>query len=116
MMTSLASEQCEACRADAPQVSDEDLAALLQQIPDWQPKVHNRVLQLQRVFAFQNFKRAMDFSNQVAELAEAAGHHPSILTEWGKVTVTWWTHKINGLHRNDFILAARTDNLLASQQ
>lgn len=115
-MTSLSTEHCEACRADAPQVSDDELAVLLKQIPDWQPKVRNRVLQLQRVFAFQNFNRAMAFSNQVAELAEAAGHHPAILTEWGKVTVTWWTHKINGLHRNDFILAARTDELLATDE
>lgn len=114
-MTSLSTEHCEACRADAPQVSDDELAVLLKQIPDWKPKVRNRVLQLQRVFAFQNFNRAMAFSNQVAELAEAAGHHPAILTEWGKVTVTWWTHKINGLHRNDFILAARTDELLTSE-
>ncbi len=96
-------------------MSDEDLTVLLKQIPDWQPIVSNRVLQLQRVFAFQNFNRAMAFSNQVAELAEASGHHPAILTEWGKVTVTWWTHKINGLHRNDFILAARTDELLATK-
>ena len=114
-MTSLSTEHCEACRADASRVSDDELAVLLKQIPDWQPIVRNRVLQLQRVFAFQNFHRAMAFSNQVAELAEAAGHHPAILTEWGKVTVTWWTHKINGLHRNDFILAARTDELLTSE-
>ena len=114
-MTDLSREHCEACRADAPKVSDEELAVLLKQIPDWQPIVRNRMVQLQRVFRFQNFNRAMAFSNQVAELAEAADHHPAILTEWGKVTVTWWTHKINGLHRNDFILAARTDALLAQQ-
>jgi 4a-hydroxytetrahydrobiopterin dehydratase len=58
----------------------------------------------------------MDFTNRVGELAEAAGHHPALLTEWGKLTVTWWSHKIKGLHRNDFILAARTDELLASQE
>jgi len=115
-MTDLSREHCEACRADASKVSDQELAVLLQQIPDWQPIVRNRMVQLQRVFAFQNFNRAMAFSNQVAELAEAAGHHPAILTEWGKVTVTWWTHKISGLHRNDFILAARTDSLLVSEQ
>jgi len=53
----------------------------------------------------------MTFTNQVGEIAEAQGHHPAILTEWGKVTVTWWTHKIKGLHRNDFIMAAKTDRL-----
>jgi 4a-hydroxytetrahydrobiopterin dehydratase len=49
---------------------------------------------------------------QVGQIAEEEGHHPSILTEWGRVTVTWWTHKIKGLHRNDFIMAAKTDRLL----
>ena len=69
------------------------------------------VMQLEKRFAFRDFRAALDFSLQVGELAEQQGHHPSILTEWGKVTVTWWTHKIRGLHRNDFICAARTDRL-----
>ncbi len=60
---------------------------------------------------FRNFVEAVAFTNQVAEIAKAEGHHPVILTEWGKVTVTWWTHKIRGLHRNDFIMAAKTDRL-----
>ena len=69
-------------------------------------------MQLQRVYSFKNFKLALAFSNQVGDLAEAVFHHPSILTEWGKVTVTWWTHTIHGLHHNDFIMAAKTDTLL----
>ena len=60
---------------------------------------------------YKNFDEALTFTNKVGQLAEAEGHHPSILTEWGKVTVTWWTHKIKGLHRNDFIMAAKTDQL-----
>ncbi len=115
-MTNLSTAHCEACRADAPRVSDEELAELSKQIPDWQPITCDSILQLQRVFTFQDFKQAMAFSNQVAEVAEAAGHHPAILTEWGKVTVTWWSHKIKGLHRNDFILAARTDELIAIKE
>lgn len=109
---SLIAEVCEACRADAPKVSDAELAELIRQIPQWQPVVDDGVLQLKREFLFRNFVEALAFTNRVGALAEEAGHHPALLTEWGKVTVRWWTHKIKGLHRNDFILAARTDELL----
>lgn len=108
---SLTEERCEACRADAPKVSDAELAELIKQIPDWQPVVVDGILQLQREYTFRNFALALAFTNQVGALAEEAGHHPALLTEWGKVTVSWWTHKIKGLHRNDFILAAKTDQL-----
>lgn len=107
----LAEQHCEACRADAPKVTDEELATLVREIPDWRPVVHDGILQLERVFIFRNFADALAFTNRVGAIAEAAGHHPAILTEWGKVTVTWWSHKIRGLHRNDFILAARTDQV-----
>jgi 4a-hydroxytetrahydrobiopterin dehydratase len=70
-------------------------------------------MMLEREFKFKNFKQALAFANQVAELAEAEFHHPAILLEWGKVTVTWWTHAIKGLHKNDFICAAKTDALLS---
>lgn len=110
-MSELAKEACEACRADAPKVSDAELADLIKEIPEWSAPVVDGVLQLQRAYSFKNFKDALAFTNKVGELAEEAGHHPGLLTEWGKVTVSWWTHKINGLHRNDFILAARTDQL-----
>ena len=107
--------QCEACRAGAPQVSDEELPALLRQIPDWQPIVVDGVMQLQRVYSFRNFKQAWAASNKVAELAEQEGHHPALLLEWGKLTITWWTHAIGGLHKNDFICAAKTDAVLNAQ-
>ncbi|MCG8313088.1 MAG: 4a-hydroxytetrahydrobiopterin dehydratase [Pseudomonadales bacterium] len=110
-MSDLAQQACEACRADAPKVSDEELAALIKEIPDWAAVVKDDVLQLERVFTFKNFRAALAFTHRVGDLAEAAGHHPAILTEWGKVTVNWWTHSIKGLHKNDFILAARTDQL-----
>ncbi|WP_196159890.1 4a-hydroxytetrahydrobiopterin dehydratase [Reinekea sp. G2M2-21] len=108
---SLAQQQCEACRADAPKVSDQELAELMHQIPDWAPVVVNNVMQLERSYSFKNFRLALEFTNKVGALAEAEGHHPEIVTEWGKVTVRWWTHAINGLHRNDFICAAKTDAL-----
>ena len=111
-MTELAAQACEACRADAPLVSDDELAELLREIPDWTPIARDGVMQLERVFKFRNFKQALAFTNRVGEIAEEVGHHPALLTEWGKVTVTWWSHEAGGLHKNDFIMAARTDNQL----
>ncbi len=110
-MSELSQETCEACRADAPRLSDDDLKTLMPKIPDWTPIVVDGILQIQRQYSFKNFKLAMAFSHQVGELAEGAGHHPAILTEWGKVTVTWWSHSIKGLHKNDLIMAARCDEL-----
>jgi len=78
-------------------------------IPDWEIIVVDGIMQLTREFSFGDFAQAMAFSNRVGDLAEAAGHHPAILTEWGMVNVTWWSHKIRGLHKNDLIMAARTD-------
>ena len=111
-MTELHQMMCEACRADAPRVTDAELSELMPQIPDWTPVVRDDILRLEREFAFGDFLQALKFTNKVGELAESFGHHPAILTEWGRVTVTWWTHKIRGLHRNDFVMAAKTDRLL----
>ena len=111
-MSSLSKENCEACKADAPRINDADLKVLMPKIPDWGVIVVDEVMRLTREYSFKNFEQAMAFSNRVGEIAESAGHHPAILTEWGKVTVTWWSHKIRGLHKNDLIMAARTDELL----
>ena len=113
-MQKLSEQACEACRADALLVSDEDLQRLLPVIPEWQVIEVDGVRQLRREFRFKNFAGALAFTNRVGELAEAEDHHPAILTEWGRVTVSWWTHKIHGLHQNDLILAARTDQVYAS--
>lgn len=110
-MSELSQQTCEACRADAPRISDADLKTLMPKIPDWGVVVVDEIMRLNREFSFKNFEQAMAFSNRVGDIAEAAGHHPAILTEWGKVTVAWWTHKIKGLHKNDLIMAARTDSL-----
>ncbi|MCG7531967.1 4a-hydroxytetrahydrobiopterin dehydratase [Psychrobium sp. MM17-31] len=109
----LSESNCEACRADAPKVSDEELAQLIKMIPDWTPIVVDDIMQLERVYKFKNFKDALAFTNKLGAISEEEGHHPGILTEWGKVTVTWWSHSIKGLHKNDFIMAAKTDELLA---
>lgn len=108
---SLSTQTCEACRADAPKVTDEELKMLIAEIPDWTPIVVDGVMQLERTYSFKNFRQALAFTNLVGELAESEGHHPEIVTEWGKTTVRWWTHAINGLHKNDFICAAKTDRL-----
>jgi 4a-hydroxytetrahydrobiopterin dehydratase len=100
---------CVACRRDAPTVTADEVAALKPEIPDWQLVEEDGVDRLRRVFAFGDFASALAFTDRIGALAEAEGHHPALLTEWGRVTVSWWTHKIRGLHRNDFIMAAKTD-------
>lgn len=110
-MSALTQETCVACRADAPRVTDEEIDELKPQIPDWELKDRDGVRQLERAFEFKNFQQALAFTNEVGDLAESEGHHPALLTEWGHVTVTWWTHKIKGLHRNDFVMAAKTDGI-----
>lgn len=112
-MSELAREECQACRRDAPQVTPEERDAYLAELPQWQIVERDGIMQLERVFTFRNFQQALAFTNRVGEIAEAAGHHPALLTEWGKVTVTWWSHELKGLHKNDFILAARTDEVAA---
>ena len=110
-MSELSQQHCEACRADAPKISEEELRELMPKIPDWEVIVVDGIMQLSRDFSFSNFVDAMAFSNRVGDIAEEVDHHPAILTEWGKVRVTWWSHKIKGLHKNDLIMAARTDDV-----
>lgn len=105
----LKQEHCVACRANSPQVTEEEIRQLAPQIPDWQVGAPEGEKRLERAFKFPDFAQALAFTNRVGDLAEAEDHHPRLVTEWGKVTVDWWTHKIHGLHRNDFIMAARTD-------
>ncbi|HCH69176.1 MAG TPA: 4a-hydroxytetrahydrobiopterin dehydratase [Colwellia sp.] len=112
MSEELSVQQCESCHVEAPKLSDDELKQLLNQVPDWTPQIRDNVMMLAREYNFKNFKLAWLFVNKVSELAETEFHHPSILLEWGKVTVTWWTHSIGGLHKNDFICAAKTDQLV----
>jgi 4a-hydroxytetrahydrobiopterin dehydratase len=111
MAEPLTREKCVACRRDAPTVTEAELAELRPQVADWELVEIDGIPRLRRVFAFEGFAPALAFTNKVGELAEAEGHHPALLTEWGRTTVTWWTHKIKGLHRNDFVMAAKTDQL-----
>lgn len=108
-MEPLYKKRCEACRMGAPLVAEDEANELLLKIPAWKRDFHDGVQKLIREFHFVEFKDAFEFTLKIANLAEHEQHHPAITTEWGKVTVYWWTHKINGLHMNDFIMAAKTD-------
>jgi len=114
-MSELSEMKCTACRGGEPTLTDDEIAELHPRIPDWQVVELEGVKRLERVFKFGDFAQALAFTNKVGEQAEEEGHHPALLTEWGKVTVSWWTHKIGGLHRNDFIMAAKTDELSEGQ-
>ena len=111
-MEPLTRMKCVACRGDEPKLMDSQITALIPQVSEWQVVQRDNIQHLERVFKFKNFSEALEFTNAVGRIAEEEGHHPALLTEWGKVTVTWWTYKIKGLHRNDFIMAAKTDALL----
>ncbi|MFL0796970.1 MAG: 4a-hydroxytetrahydrobiopterin dehydratase [Cellvibrionaceae bacterium] len=113
-MSELSGKTCEACRADAPSVSKSEIDELMLQLDNWDVVEQQQIPQLRKVFSFKNFVEAIAFTNQVGEMAEAEGHHPALTTEWGRVEVRWWTHKIHGLHKNDFICAAKTDDLYSS--
>jgi 4a-hydroxytetrahydrobiopterin dehydratase len=108
-VVALNDEGCVPCRPGAPPIGERDARALLLEIPDWRVGSRDGVPCLERVFSFPDFARALAFTNSIGALAEAAGHHPALTTEWGRVTVAWWTHAISGLHRNDFVMAAKTD-------
>jgi len=110
-MALLAELKCTVCQADDIPLNMDDIADYMSQTPEWEVLDEKGVNKLSRVFNFKDYTSALDFTNLVGRLAEEHGHHPTLITEWGKVTVIWWTHKISGLHENDFIMAARTDKL-----
>jgi 4a-hydroxytetrahydrobiopterin dehydratase len=110
-MEALTQMKCVACRKDAPTLTDAEVAVLRPQVSEWDIVEVDGIKRLSRVFSFDDFKQALEFTTEAGRLAEQEGHHPALLTEWGRTTVTWWTHKIRGLHRNDFIMAAKTDEL-----
>ncbi len=110
-MTDLAKQTCIPCSGKLPPATAAEIAIFKTQVPQWDIVEENNELRLQRTYQFPDFKTALDFTQSVGTIAEQEGHHPALLTEWGKVTVTWWTHAIKGLHQNDFIMAAKTDSL-----
>ena len=111
-MEALHNMKCVPCQAGAPKATDEEITEFFSQSPAWKLIERDGVKRIKRSFKFKNFVQALAFTNKVGDLAETESHHPVLVTEWGKVTVTWWTHKIGGLHQNDFIMAAKTDQLV----
>jgi 4a-hydroxytetrahydrobiopterin dehydratase len=107
-MSELATKTCVPCRGGVPPLRGQELSSLHQQVPQWQVINEHHVT---RKFTFPDFKTALDFVNRVGNLAEQQGHHPDILLVWGRVEITLWTHKIDGLTESDFIMAAKIDKL-----
>ena len=114
-MAELTQQHCEACQPGSPRLTNDELESFLPQLPDWQVIPYEGIEHLERSFSFKDFVSALDFTNKVGALAEQEGHHPALLTEWGKVKVSWWTHAISGLHRNDLIMAAKTNQIFAEK-
>ncbi|HIQ27626.1 MAG TPA: 4a-hydroxytetrahydrobiopterin dehydratase [Sulfurovum sp.] len=110
-MENLTTQVCEACRADAPLLTQEEITRLMPQVQDWKLKTDDNIQKLTRTFLTKNYAQSLALTNAVAALAEEANHHPLIILEYGAVTVEWWSHKIKGLHKNDFIMAAKTSEL-----
>jgi 4a-hydroxytetrahydrobiopterin dehydratase len=110
-VTDLVSRKCIPCRGGDPSLTGSEIAALLSQVPEWQAITQDNILRLQRIFKFKNYAHSLDFTNKIAAIANEQDHHPLIILEWGRVTIQWWTHVVKGLHQNDFIMAAKTDEL-----
>ena len=106
----LIEQKCQPCRGDTARLADEDVQVLLPEIPQWTLKDNA----IERVFQFKDFKEAIKFVNRVAEAANEENHHPDIHIYYNKVHIVLSTHKINGLSKNDFILAAKIDDLISS--
>ena len=110
-MSALAEKKCVPCKGGVSPLKGTDLASLAGELAgDWQVVGEHH---LEKEYPFQDFREALAFTNQVGELAEAQGHHPDIYLAWGKVRLTVWTHKINGLTESDFVFAAKADRLLS---
>lgn len=111
MTENLTASRCVPCQGGVPTLTDDEIAGLRPQVPDWEVTTVDGVKHLRRQFSFPDFRKALDFTVAVGELAEREDHHPDIHLAWGRVGVEIWTHKIRGLHRNDFILAAKIDGI-----
>jgi 4a-hydroxytetrahydrobiopterin dehydratase len=110
-MTTLADQSCVPCLGSDPPLKPPVMEKMRAQVPTWHIVKENKMPRLRRFYEFPDFKGAFAFSQQIAEQADKAGHHPVLITEWGKVTVIWWTPIVHGLHQNDFVMAAKTDAL-----
>jgi 4a-hydroxytetrahydrobiopterin dehydratase len=114
LTTPLADEHCARLRKRVPGIAAVERAELQREVAQWGCVVHDGVERLERRFVFADFSTALDFANRIGALADAQDHHPEIVIAWGRVTVAWWTHVAQGLHRNDFVMAAQTDRAYAT--
>lgn len=108
-MTTLADRSLETCNKNSTALSDSDIQPLLKELMDWKVDCDGGFSHIFKTYTFKDFVTAQAFANAIADLAEQENHHPRICIEWGKVTVSWWTHTVSGLFINDFIMAARCD-------
>ena len=108
----LALMKCEACRPGAPAMSRAEIQKWLKQLDGWDVVDRDGMETLKKVYSFRDFADALAFTIRIGEIAEEEDHHPEIITDWGRVTVSWWTHAVKGVHRNDLIMAAKTDEVL----
>jgi len=113
MTQKLSDMRCTPTRSQDSELTEPEIAEMLGQLSGWELAEEEGESKLRRTFKFPNFVSALEFANQVGEIAEEEGHHPVITLTWGRATVTWYTHMIHGLHKNDFIMAAKTDRLRA---
>jgi len=111
IMSELAQKDCVPCKGGVPPLKGDALEKLRTQLGDgWKAVAEHH---LEKEYRFKDFREALNFTNKVGELAEQQGHHPDIYLAWGKVKLTIWTHKIDGLTESDFVFAAKVDRLLA---
>ncbi|MBN2526311.1 MAG: 4a-hydroxytetrahydrobiopterin dehydratase [Deltaproteobacteria bacterium] len=108
--------RCSACDENAPKATEMSLLEFQKDHPQWQIVFEDGIDKLRRKFTFNRYTDAIDFTDEIAALADFEDHHPAILLEWGSVTVTWWTHKIGGLHNNDLVMAQLTDSVFEIEQ
>ncbi|MCB2202859.1 4a-hydroxytetrahydrobiopterin dehydratase [bacterium] len=113
-MTDLKNMKCVPCESDVPPMTEEEIEEYQENVPEWAVVDVDGVPHLIREFSFKNFAEALAFTDSVGAAAEEEGHHPVIELTWGRATVQWWTHNIEGLHQNDFIMAAKTDEIFKS--
>jgi len=110
-MSELSKKSCEACRADAPKVTKEEIAQYAPSIPKWDILEEAGIAKLKRAYSFSKYADTLALVNAIAAIADEENHHPDMFFEYKTLTVFWWSHKIKGLHINDFICAAKCDSI-----
>jgi len=113
-MKALTDQSLQPCDPNSQPLSEADIQSHLCKLDYWVLNTENKIEQIAKTYTFKNFAEALSFTNDIAALAEQKNHHPKICLEWGRVTISWWTHSVNGLFINDFIMAAKCDAIFAS--